>query len=169
MAYFIELKDNVIVSLQSNKQDGFIPIHDNDVQLVLDYIKQTPNKQERRELKDIQRWLNANDYKVNKHLLGEYQDNDERWTSYLQARQDKLARYNELEAIIASGELPAFDVSLLTPLPEPEVVEELVEETLEEDVNFTYEEIEAAKLKEEVEEDEEDETVEDTETTDTEL
>lgn len=109
-------------------QEGDIIFTEQDIDLVEQYM-QFPHQQERRELQDIERWLNVNDYKINKHLLGEYQDDDERWTSYLQARQVKLARYNELELVIASGVLPAFDVSLLTPLPEPEVVEELVEQT----------------------------------------
>jgi len=123
------------------QQDGDIIFLEQDIDLVEQYMA-FPHQQERRELKDIQRWLNANDYKINKHLLGEYQDNDERWTSYLQARQDKLARYNELEVIIASGELPAFDVSLLTPLPEPEVVEEVDQENnIDSIVLDEYEEI----------------------------
>ena len=84
------------------EQEGDIIFTEQDIDLVEQYMA-FPHQQERRELKDIQQWLNANDYKVNKHLLGEYQDNDERWTSYLQARQDKLSRYNELEVFFASG------------------------------------------------------------------
>ena len=111
-------------------QEGDILFTEQDIELVEQYM-QFPHQQERRELQDIQAWLNANDYKINKHLLGEYKDNDERWTTYLQERQEKLARYNELELVIASGVLPAFDVSLLTPELEPieEVVEEVVELT----------------------------------------
>ena len=111
-------------------QEGDILFTEQDIELVEQYM-QFPHQQERRELQDIQAWLNANDYKINKHLLGEYADDDERWTTYLQERQVKLARYNELELVIASGVLPAFDVSLLTPEPEPieEVVEEVVELT----------------------------------------
>lgn len=112
-------------------QDGDIIFTEQDIDLVEQYM-QFPHQQERKELQDIERWLNANDYKINKHTLGEYTDDDERWTSYLQDRQVKLARYNELELIIASGLLPAFDVSLLTPIPEPEpIVEEVVEEVVE--------------------------------------
>lgn len=52
------------------------------------------------ELENIRQWLLDNDYKINKHTLGEYSDNDERWTSYLAERQLKLSRYNELENLI---------------------------------------------------------------------
>lgn len=124
------------------------------------------------QLNKITKWLTDNDYKVNKHLLGEYADDDERWTTYLQERQDKLQAYNDIELRIkeitdaeiayAIENKERIKQERLDALKEPEVVEELVEETLEEDVNFTYEEIEAAKLEEE-------KTVEDTETTDTEL
>lgn len=51
------------------------------------------------EMNEIKMWLNEHDYIINKHTLGEYQDDDERWLNYLQERQVKLARYNELEAL----------------------------------------------------------------------
>jgi len=130
------------------------------------------------QLNKITKWLTDNDYKINKHLLGEYADDDERWTTYLQERQDKLQAYNDIELRIkeitdaeiayAIENKERIKQERLDALKKPEVVEDLVEETLEEDVNFTYEEIEAAKLEED-EEVEEDKTVEDTETTDTEL
>lgn len=53
------------------------------------------NKQ--KEMAEIKRWLNENDYIINKHILGEYTDDDERWVNYLEQRAEKLARYNELE------------------------------------------------------------------------
>jgi hypothetical protein len=83
------------------------------------------------EGKEIQQWLKDNDYKINKHLLGEYQDNDERWTTYLQERAEKLARYNELEHTILTTEW----VDDVIPPNEPEIieqVEEVVEPTEEE-------------------------------------
>lgn len=52
------------------------------------------------EMDSIQEWLAANDYRVNKFLLGEYTENDERWISYKSERAVKLARYNELETLI---------------------------------------------------------------------
>lgn len=53
------------------------------------------NKQ--KEMAEIKQWLNENDYIINKHILGEYTDDDERWVNYLEQRAEKLARYNELE------------------------------------------------------------------------
>ena len=51
----------------------------------------------KQEMAGIKSWLNANDYIINKHTLGEYSDTDPRWTNYLAERKIKLARYNELE------------------------------------------------------------------------
>lgn len=51
----------------------------------------------KQEMASIKAWLNANDYIINKHTLGEYTDTDPRWTNYLAERKIKLARYNELE------------------------------------------------------------------------
>jgi hypothetical protein len=52
------------------------------------------------EIKSILKWLSDNDYKINKHILGEYSDNDERWVNYLTERQVKLSRYNQLEVLM---------------------------------------------------------------------
>lgn len=51
----------------------------------------------KQEMASIKSWLNANDYIINKHTLGEYSDTDYRWLNYLAERKVKLARYNELE------------------------------------------------------------------------
>lgn len=68
----------------------------------LEEVKQAEQEQQRintikQEMASIKAWLNANDYIINKHTLGEYTDNDPRWTNYLAERKIKLARYNELE------------------------------------------------------------------------
>jgi len=124
------------------------------------------------EAHQIQIWLKENDYKINKHLLGEYQDDDVRWVEYLQERQVKLARYNEIEHTLLTTEW--VDDVIPQPIePEPEVndavddmVEQVVDDILpiQEQTNYTYEEIEAAKLVETEEVVESDSTVEDTET-----
>jgi hypothetical protein len=155
------------------KQDSDIVFLEQDLPLVDSYL--IPKTQiEVLELRDIQAWLNANDYKVNKHLLGEYADNDPRWTDYLQQRQVKLARYNDLEQVIAQAVKEPFDLTRLTPIP-VEVIDDVVEQVIddvvdeiipiEEQINYTYEDIEAAKIIETEEEVVEDSTVEDTETT----
>lgn len=91
------------------------------------------------QLNKITKWLTDNDYKVNKHLLGEYADDDERWTTYLQERQDKLQAYNDIELRIkeitdaeiayAIENKERIKQERLDALKEPEVVEELVEQT----------------------------------------
>lgn len=68
----------------------------------LNQVKQVEEEQARvnaikQEMASIKKWLNENDYIINKHTLGEYSDTDYRWTNYLAERKVKLARYNELE------------------------------------------------------------------------
>lgn len=108
------------------------------------------------ESRQIQLWLKDNDYIINKHVLSEYTDDDERWTTYLQERAEKLARYNELEHILLTTEW----VDDVIPEPIEEVVEEPVEtiedyidEVIEDVFDPTFEEIEeAAYIPEAVEE-----------------
>ena len=71
----------------------------------LNQVKQQEQKQElvdtyKQEMNAIKSWLNANDYIINKHTLGEYTDDDYRWLNYLAERKVKLQRYNELEVIL---------------------------------------------------------------------
>ena len=99
------------------QKEGDIVFGEKDLELVKSYMFPQVQK-EYVEIQEIKEWLNANDYKINKHSLGEYKDTDERWTTYLEERQVKLARYNELEVILNSSELPMFDTSLLSPLEE---------------------------------------------------
>lgn len=71
----------------------------------LEEVKQAEQKQEqvnaiKQEMASIISWLNANDYIINKHTLGEYTDTSEKWLNYLSERAIKLARYNELEVLL---------------------------------------------------------------------
>ena len=71
----------------------------------LEQVRQEEQKQEtinsyKREMSTIKSWLNANDYIINKHILGEYTDTDTKWINYLAERKVKLARYNELEKLL---------------------------------------------------------------------
>ena len=68
----------------------------------LEEVKKAEEKQAvidsyKQEMASIKNWLNANDYIINKHTLGEYTDTDLRWVNYLAERKVKLERYNELE------------------------------------------------------------------------
>ena len=72
------------------------------------YLKEVKAKEEqeevinsyKQEMASIKKWLNDNDYIINKHTLGEYTDDDYRWLNYLAERKVKLQRYNELEVIL---------------------------------------------------------------------
>jgi hypothetical protein len=120
-------------------QEGDIVFSDQDLELVESYSKPV-NINKFYEMEEIKRWLSENDYKVNKHSLGEYADDDPRWVEYIEQRQTKLLRYNELELLLDQIQLPVFDISLLTPIEE-EIEEEFVIKTQEE-IEEEQEEIE---------------------------
>lgn len=52
------------------------------------------------EMFEIENWLLSNDYRVNKYILGEYQDGDPVWEQYKQDRLTKINRLNEIEVIL---------------------------------------------------------------------
>lgn len=47
------------------------------------------------------KWLADNDWKVNKHTLGEWSDTDERWLAYLAGREQARKDYDEAVAVLA--------------------------------------------------------------------
>lgn len=47
-------------------------------------------------LREISNWLSANDWKVNKVFLGEWSEEDPRWTEYLTTRAALRAEHEEL-------------------------------------------------------------------------
>ena len=94
------------------------------------------------QLNKIQKWLDDNDYKVNKFLLGEYTADDERWLTYQQERSAKLQEYNDIELRIK--EITDAEIAYtrdnkerikqerLDALKEPEpITEEIIEEVIE--------------------------------------
>ena len=46
------------------------------------------------------KWLSDNDWKVNKRMLGEWADDDERWIAYLDGRANARADIDEADAIL---------------------------------------------------------------------
>ena len=56
----------------------------------------------KRKKEAVLKWLSENDWKVNKHLLGEWSDEDPRWLAYLETRKVKRAEYDEAEALLLS-------------------------------------------------------------------
>lgn len=96
---------------------GDIVFPEKDLALVDSYTK-PKNVEQFYEMGQIKEWLQKNDYKINKHALGEYSDTDTRWKTYLKERKEKLAIYNELELLLEKVELPVFDIKLLSPIEE---------------------------------------------------
>jgi len=138
MTYAIRLNEQgILIGLESYAGlDGQIEIQNKDLQLVLDYLDHNPNADTIKQLQDIQAWLKAHDYIINKHLLGEYKDNDKRWIDYLQERKEKLEQYNALEVLHIDKE--PFDLTLLTPVDE--VVDDVVEQVVD-DVELSEEQL----------------------------
>jgi hypothetical protein len=138
MTYAIRLNEQgILIGLESYAAlDGQIEIQPQDLQLVLDYLDHNPNADTLIQLQDIQAWLKAHDYIINKHLLGEYKDNDKRWKDYLQQRKEKLEQYNALEILHVDKE--PFDLTLLTPVDE--VVDNVVEQVVD-DVELSEEQL----------------------------
>lgn len=48
------------------------------------------------ELKEIKQWFLENDWKINKVVIGEWSNTDERYVSYLAERKEKRKRQDEL-------------------------------------------------------------------------
>jgi hypothetical protein len=51
------------------------------------------------ELLQIKKWFLDNDYKVNKVIIGEWQDTDPRWIEYKKERDIKRARQDKINAL----------------------------------------------------------------------
>jgi len=66
-------------------------------QLCLEREKHAKIKDLVAQKEDILAWFSANDWKVNKVFIGEWETTDERWTTYLEERAVKRARYDEIE------------------------------------------------------------------------
>ena len=57
----------------------------------------------RKKKADALKWLSDNDWKVNKRILGEWGEADERWLEYLTGRAKARTEIDEAEAILAGG------------------------------------------------------------------
>ena len=53
-----------------------------------------------KELAQIHQWFIDNDWKVNKIVIGEWDKNDPRWLEYLQEREIKRARQDEINNLL---------------------------------------------------------------------
>lgn len=132
----IRLNEHGVVTVIEAYQEleGQIAIEDKHLPLVYQNIQDNEDPKYF-ELQAIREWLTAHDYIVNKHTLGEYANDDERWTTYLQERADKLARYNELEQQ-AFTPIP-FDLTLLEPIVDEVIEEQPTEQELLDEIITT--------------------------------
>ncbi len=62
------------------------------------YAKAIERTTLQQELDGIRQWLADNDWKVNKVVIGEWSNTDERWQAYLTERTVKRARQDEIIA-----------------------------------------------------------------------
>ena len=56
-----------------------------------------------KELFQIQQWFNANDWKVNKFVLGEWLEDDPRWLDYKTTRAEKRERQDFLNDLLRTN------------------------------------------------------------------
>lgn len=52
------------------------------------------------ELKEIDKWLGDNDWKINKIVVGEWTTEDSRWKAYVDERITKRSRRDEIVALL---------------------------------------------------------------------
>jgi len=64
----------------------------------LEAIKQRQSLE--KEQADILQWLADNDWKVNKFVVGEWTKEDPRWIEYLNQRQIKRNRLEQIESVL---------------------------------------------------------------------
>lgn len=71
------------------------------VEIAPEVLAERQAKKEAREKKDTAlKWLSDNDWIVNKRVLGEWEETDERWLAYLTGREKARADIDEAEAIL---------------------------------------------------------------------
>lgn len=70
-------------------------------------VTEKPSEEElkaRREAREAKaqalKWLTDNDWKVNKRMLGEWAEDDERWLAYLADRATMRAKIDEADAVL---------------------------------------------------------------------
>lgn len=104
---YVEVEETLYNEIQEKMQQGYTPKYRitsyngvDKLRVEYDEPKVDYQAKYQQEMQEIIAWLNANDYIINKHTLGEYGDNDERWLNYLAQRKVKLERYNELEVLV---------------------------------------------------------------------
>lgn len=59
-------------------------------------------KSAERRRQTVLQWFLDNDWKVNKHILGEWSNEDPRWLSYLSERKTKREEYDAVSALLVT-------------------------------------------------------------------
>jgi hypothetical protein len=86
---FVYLKENALAAYYENGK------------VVYKGLEQIKQKQAlEKEQADILQWLADNDWKVNKLVVGEWTKEDQRWIDYLNERQVKRNRLDEIESML---------------------------------------------------------------------
>jgi hypothetical protein len=90
----LNLTDEEFVYLQENS----LAAHYENGKVVYKGLDEIKLKQaNEKEQAEILQWLADNDWKVNKFIVGEWQNSDPRWIEYISERTKKRARLDEIE------------------------------------------------------------------------
>ena len=85
-----ELREKIRNGYKPTKEDYLAVMDEDQKTLIL----------AKEELWEIQKWFSDNDWIVNKIVVGEWTNDDERWINYLAERKAKRARQDELLLIV---------------------------------------------------------------------
>ena len=102
---YIEIEDTSLITI--GKTRIIDNVLDNNGEGNISYRRRLAHKNQeplRKELREIQKWLADNDWKVNKIVIGEWTTDDERWLTYLAERTTKRARQDELLELLKEEE-----------------------------------------------------------------
>ena len=96
---YIEITEEEYVSLP-DKYSRYAVIDNKFTIVTREPTEEESNKDtqiaKQKRLKEIDAWLKANDWKVNKVYLGEWTPDDPRWTEYLETRAAVRAEHEQL-------------------------------------------------------------------------
>lgn len=96
----IELTNEQYNELQEKRANNYVPTFNIEGDnIVITYTKDF-SVDYKRELEEIKQWFTDNDWKVNKIVIGEWNNNDSRWLEYLKDREIKRARQDELNELL---------------------------------------------------------------------
>lgn len=105
-----DVDEKVLETFEEEFIRAIVPEELSDIQIMQNYLyvnekfvetDQIKNKIIlQQELTTIKEWLVANDWIPNKIITGEWESNDSRWLAYLNERQTKRTRQDEIKKIL---------------------------------------------------------------------